>query len=407
MRITTRTQDGRAGIEAAGAECWVGTPDRIGSLRYALENVSLLMWLLGTASGGGRELHGRRLEFMLSQTIDTTVRGVDLRGGGDRRAGERLVGGGRRPGVGGATGCRAGSSSPTRRTGRRGWRRRRGRSMNWWAGPPAAQAAPGWRLDRCALGAVRGRASGGQPGNGVRRGSAGSVDRGDEGEAVEEVGEDAGGGAPDEVGAGGVAVGREGTAVAGEGAVLVGGGELGQRTLDHGFDLERLGDPGAVGGDQADERVDRELGDGGHGGGERAEQLDGVGFEADLLVGFAQGGVGELDVGRVAAAAGEGDLAGVVSQGGAALDEDDVELVVAEVEGNENRGLDEAVELGRGRVEGVGRRAGPPGGGGPARGSRGQLEALDALGEHDLAVEGPVDRALGGDREEASDLVVG
>ncbi len=76
VRITTRTQDGRAGIETAGAECWVGTPDRIGSLRYALENVSLLMWLLGTASGGGPELHGRRLEFMLSQTIDTTVRGV-------------------------------------------------------------------------------------------------------------------------------------------------------------------------------------------------------------------------------------------------------------------------------------------------------------------------------------------
>jgi hypothetical protein len=79
VRITTRTQAGRAGIEAAGCECWIGTPDRIGSLRYALESVSILCWLLGTASGDRErvgELHGRRLEFMLSQTIDTTVRGA-------------------------------------------------------------------------------------------------------------------------------------------------------------------------------------------------------------------------------------------------------------------------------------------------------------------------------------------
>ncbi|HEY5195955.1 MAG TPA: hypothetical protein VIJ51_02885 [Solirubrobacteraceae bacterium] len=79
VRITTRTEAGRAGIEAAGGECWIGTPDRIGSLRYALENVTVLCWLLGTASGAREavgELHGRRLEFMLSQTIDTTVRGV-------------------------------------------------------------------------------------------------------------------------------------------------------------------------------------------------------------------------------------------------------------------------------------------------------------------------------------------
>ncbi|HWH09544.1 MAG TPA: hypothetical protein VG165_00305 [Solirubrobacteraceae bacterium] len=79
VRITTRTEAGRAGIEAVGGECWIGTPDRIGSLRYALENVTVLCWLLGTVRGepdAVGELHGRRLEFMLSQTIDTTVRGV-------------------------------------------------------------------------------------------------------------------------------------------------------------------------------------------------------------------------------------------------------------------------------------------------------------------------------------------
>lgn len=77
IRITTRTERGRAAIERSGAECWIGTPDRIASLRYALENVTLLCWLLGTASGdGAADLHGSRLEFMLGQTIDTTVRGV-------------------------------------------------------------------------------------------------------------------------------------------------------------------------------------------------------------------------------------------------------------------------------------------------------------------------------------------
>ena len=77
VRITTRSEAGRAAIERTGAECWIGTPDRIASLRYALENVTIMCWLLGRASGDGVEaLHGSRLEFMLSQAIDTTVRGV-------------------------------------------------------------------------------------------------------------------------------------------------------------------------------------------------------------------------------------------------------------------------------------------------------------------------------------------
>lgn len=79
VRMTTRVAAGRAAIEAAGAECWIGTPDRIASLRYALENVTLACWLLGTASGTPDELealHGSRLAFFCSQTIDTTVRGL-------------------------------------------------------------------------------------------------------------------------------------------------------------------------------------------------------------------------------------------------------------------------------------------------------------------------------------------
>ena len=79
VRFVTRDAGKRERIEAAGAECWIGTPDVIGTLRYALENVTLLLWLLGTAAGEPEAvapLHGSRLNMMLEKTTDTTVRGV-------------------------------------------------------------------------------------------------------------------------------------------------------------------------------------------------------------------------------------------------------------------------------------------------------------------------------------------
>jgi hypothetical protein len=85
VRITTRDERGRAAIEAAGAECWVGTPDRLATLRGALENVTILCWMLATATGSAEELdalHGSRLEFFMTQAIDTTVRGVVYETGG-------------------------------------------------------------------------------------------------------------------------------------------------------------------------------------------------------------------------------------------------------------------------------------------------------------------------------------
>jgi hypothetical protein len=78
VRVTTRTEAGRTAIEAAGAECWIGTPERLGTLRAALESVTIVCWLLGTVAGEGEEvraLHASRLEFFLGQVIDTTVRG--------------------------------------------------------------------------------------------------------------------------------------------------------------------------------------------------------------------------------------------------------------------------------------------------------------------------------------------
>jgi hypothetical protein len=85
VRAVTRDEAGRARIEQAGAECWIGNPDVVGTLRYALENVTVLVWALGTASGPDEAvaaLHGPRLHMMLSKTIDTTVRAVVYEGAG-------------------------------------------------------------------------------------------------------------------------------------------------------------------------------------------------------------------------------------------------------------------------------------------------------------------------------------
>jgi hypothetical protein len=79
VRAVTRRPEARAAIEAAGCECWIGDPDVVGTLRYALDNVTLLLWLLGTADGPPEHvaaLHGSRLRMMLEKTTDTTVRGV-------------------------------------------------------------------------------------------------------------------------------------------------------------------------------------------------------------------------------------------------------------------------------------------------------------------------------------------
>jgi hypothetical protein len=79
VRATTRGEAGRAAIEATGAECWIGTPDRLATLRGALENVTIACWMLACARGSDEEiapLHSSRLEFFLSQAIDTTARGL-------------------------------------------------------------------------------------------------------------------------------------------------------------------------------------------------------------------------------------------------------------------------------------------------------------------------------------------
>ncbi len=79
VRGTTRDAVRRGAIEAAGAEVWVGDPDRIATISYALDGVTILCWLMGSAEGPAEKLealHGSRLRMLLERTIDTTVRGL-------------------------------------------------------------------------------------------------------------------------------------------------------------------------------------------------------------------------------------------------------------------------------------------------------------------------------------------
>ncbi len=100
VRVTTRSEAGRDAIESAGGECWVGTPDRLATLRGALDSVTILCWMLGSAVGSAeqlRALYTERLEYLLTQAIDTTVRGFVYEARGTSvdaetmAAGERVV----------------------------------------------------------------------------------------------------------------------------------------------------------------------------------------------------------------------------------------------------------------------------------------------------------------------------
>ncbi|MFL5816344.1 MAG: NAD(P)-binding domain-containing protein [Conexibacter sp.] len=79
VRGTTRSEERRAAIEAAGAEVWIGDPDRIATISYALADVTILCWLMSSAEGSEEKiaaLHGSRLRMLLERSIDTTVRGL-------------------------------------------------------------------------------------------------------------------------------------------------------------------------------------------------------------------------------------------------------------------------------------------------------------------------------------------
>jgi uncharacterized protein YbjT (DUF2867 family) len=74
VRGTTRSQERTADIAAAGAEPYLGDPDRIGTLMGALTGVTIVCWLLGGVPDP--DLHGGRLRMLFEKLVDTPVRGV-------------------------------------------------------------------------------------------------------------------------------------------------------------------------------------------------------------------------------------------------------------------------------------------------------------------------------------------
>ena len=79
VRGTTRDPARAEPIRAAGAEPYVADPDRIATLMDALIGVSVVCWLMGSATGDEDRvfaLHDGRLRMLWEKLVDTPVRGV-------------------------------------------------------------------------------------------------------------------------------------------------------------------------------------------------------------------------------------------------------------------------------------------------------------------------------------------
>lgn len=77
VRGTSRSAEGLAAIESAGAEAAQADPDRPGTVLDLIGDVTVVVWLLGSASGPEQDLraiHDPRLERLLEKLVDTPVR---------------------------------------------------------------------------------------------------------------------------------------------------------------------------------------------------------------------------------------------------------------------------------------------------------------------------------------------
>jgi uncharacterized protein YbjT (DUF2867 family) len=83
VRGTSRRKEGLAAIEAAGIEPAPADPDRPETILELVNDVAVLVLLLGSLSGEAEELtaiHGPRLERLMEHLVDTPVRGVVYEG---------------------------------------------------------------------------------------------------------------------------------------------------------------------------------------------------------------------------------------------------------------------------------------------------------------------------------------
>ena len=79
VRGTTRDPARLTAIAECGIEPFHADPDRVGTLMAALEGVTVVCWLLGSAGGGAEQvaaLHDGRLRMLFEKLVDTPVRGL-------------------------------------------------------------------------------------------------------------------------------------------------------------------------------------------------------------------------------------------------------------------------------------------------------------------------------------------
>ena|SRR5215207_6607842 len=83
VRGTSRREEGLAAIEAAGIEAALADPDQPGTILELVNDVAVLVLLLGNATGSEEELaaiYGPRLERLMEHLVETPVRGMVYEG---------------------------------------------------------------------------------------------------------------------------------------------------------------------------------------------------------------------------------------------------------------------------------------------------------------------------------------
>jgi nucleoside-diphosphate-sugar epimerase len=85
VRGTAREEEGLAAIEEVGIEPARADPERPATVLELVDDVAIVLWLLGSAAGPGEvveAIHGPRLESLLERLVETPVRGFVYEGAG-------------------------------------------------------------------------------------------------------------------------------------------------------------------------------------------------------------------------------------------------------------------------------------------------------------------------------------